>query len=149
MSEPVAEVVAVSATLATAFIQAMGTDLWEAFRSKISKLLNRHRGQANELAFTEQAAQDRQLLMSQPPGNQEALSNTFIDLWTRRLAEILSAHPDTADEFTELIRWWDTSNKSIGDPARTTIQTVEKNRIKKGNLNIAGRDIKFLKPGEE
>jgi hypothetical protein len=93
---------ALASTGGTALVTAMVTDSWESIMGRVARLLGRGDAQQTE------AAQER-LELSRAA--LDGLVGTELDraraeqeiVWRTRLADLLEAHPQAADELTSLI----------------------------------------------
>jgi hypothetical protein len=90
-----------AATAATAVVAAMGTDAWESARSRVARLLGRNDRQ--RVKFIE-AQLDEDATLVHDADERDKVRAELAPLWGRRLAGLLQANPDAAEELQGLIK---------------------------------------------
>jgi hypothetical protein len=86
---------------ATALVQAMVTDGWEAVRHRVARLFGR--GQP-DVAIERRLDATRDQLTAATPGDLEKAQAALAAQWETRFADLLADHPDAEEDLTALVK---------------------------------------------
>lgn len=103
---------ALATMAASALVQAMVTDGWEAIRHKVARLFGR--GQPDS-AIERRLDASTDLLARSQPRELEEMRAQLAAQWGTRFADFLADHPDAAGELEELVREIEVSTAAASD----------------------------------